>query len=66
MKNDNFSFDDSGAKAFDLRLNLIEKRYRSMKEPPNAFSEFFLAIMLLEIIALVLEKIVTFSKFDLC
>ena len=43
----------SGAKTTDLRLNLIEKRYRDMKKASQCFFEFFLAIILLKVIAIV-------------
>ena len=54
----------SGAKTVDLTSNLIEKRYWGMKRAIQCFFEFFLAIILLELIAIVCEEIIS-SKFDL-
>ena len=46
----------SGAKTIKLRLSLIEERYRGMKRAPERFLyEFFQAIILLEIIAIICE-----------
>ena len=56
---------NSEAKIIDLRSNLIKKASGAWGVLPNAFFEFFLAIILLEIIAIVCEKIAIFSKFDL-
>ena len=50
----------SGAKHIDLRSNLIEKRYLGMKQTPQCFFRFSLAIILSEIIANVFEKIAIF------
>ena len=52
----------SGAKPTDLRSNMIEKRYRGIRRAPHFFFEFFLAIILFEIIAIVCEKIVFFPN----
>ena len=53
---------NSEAKIIDLRSNLIKKVSGAWGDLPNAFFEFFLAIILLEIIAIVCEKIAIFSK----
>ena len=45
-----------GVKSIDLRSNLIENVTGAWRELSNAFLEFFLAIILLEIIANVCEK----------
>ena len=56
----------AGAKTIDLRSNLMGKRYRGMRRAPQCFfSSFVLAIVLLEIKAIVCEEIAIFSKFDL-
>ena len=55
-ENDIFYLMTSGAKPIDIRLNLIEKRYRGMKRAPNAFLEFFLVLILLKVIANVCIK----------
>ena len=54
----------SGAKTFELRSNLIEKRYRGVQRAPTTFI-FFFEIILLEMIAIVCEKIAVFSKSEL-
>ena len=41
----------SGAKPINRRSNLIKQHYLGMKRDPHCFSKFFLAIILLEIIA---------------
>ena len=56
VKNDNFYLMTSGAKIIGLRSNLIEKLYRGMKRVLQCFFEFFLAIILLEIIMIVCGK----------
>ena len=56
----------SGAKTIDLRPNLIAKRNWDMRRASKCFFfEFFLTIILLEILAIVCEKVVISSKFDL-
>ena len=57
-----FSLMTSGVKNIDLRSNLIENVTGAWRELSNAFLEFFLAIILLEIIANVCEKKQPFSR----
>ena len=54
----------SWPKIIDLRSTLIGKGYQSTKRAPKHFIEFFLVIVL-EITAIVSEKIAIFTKFDL-
>ena len=56
VKNDNFHSMTSGAKTIDLWSNLIRKIIGAWGELPNAFFEFLLAIILLDIITIVCEK----------
>ena len=56
----------SGAKTVDLRLNLIEEPFRDIKRAlQRFFFKFFLAVILLEKIEIVGEKVNIFSKFEL-
>ena len=55
----------SGAKPNDLMSNLIQKRYRGIKTALQYFFEFFLGIILLEIIGIACQKIAIFSKLDI-
>ena len=52
----------SGAKTVDPRSNLIGKHYWGLKRAIQCFFEFFLAIILLELIAIVCEKNRHFPK----
>ena len=51
----------SRAKTIEPSSNLIEKRNRDIQRAPDCLSDFSLAIILWEIIALVCEKIVIFQ-----
>ena len=65
VKNDIFHLMTPGAITIDLSSNLIAKCYRGMRRAPKCFFQFFLAIVLSEIIAIVCEKVAIFSKVDL-
>ena len=66
VKNDNFQLEDLWSKDCWPQIKCDQKHYRGIKRALQCFSfEFFLPIILLEIIAIVCPKISIFSKFDL-